>query len=71
MIRPREPRYGDSVLIASQPRRYGPLTGTVVSEFRATADAPLELAVVLDIPRTDGVCLFVPVPASRLVVLLK
>ena len=69
MIRPREPRYGDSVLIASLPRRYGPLTGTVVAEFQATSDAPLELAVVLDTPRIDGVCLLVPVPASRLVVL--
>jgi len=68
-MRVREPRYLDHVMIATEPCRYGMLTGTVVAEFKATKDDPVEFAVVLDRPRIDGVCLLVPVPACRLVVL--
>ena len=64
----REPKPSDHVMIATEPRRYGMLTGTVVGAFRRD-DGVVAYAVVLDYPRNDGASLLFPVPGNRLVVL--
>jgi hypothetical protein len=55
-------------MLVTEPRRYGTLYGTVVAE-RRLADREREYAVILDWPMTDGTCVVMPIPASRLVVI--
>jgi hypothetical protein len=65
----REPRYGDRVMVATSVRRYGMLYGTVCGDHTYQDTGQTVFAVILDAPLHNGVCLLIPVPALRLVVI--